>query len=70
MNKWWDFYDPSDPGHKVVIMDDVHPSWKDLPYLKQWADRYCTFNEETPTPPLARTTTTSKGTNTFNCICT
>jgi hypothetical protein len=42
MNKWWDFFDPSDPGHKVVIMDDVHPSWNDLAYLKQWADRYCT----------------------------
>ena len=38
-NKWWDHYDPADPNHKIVIMDDVHPSWKDLPYLKQWADR-------------------------------
>ena len=38
-SKWWDHYDPTDPNHKIVIMDDVHPSWKDIPYLKQWADR-------------------------------
>ena len=27
-------------------MDDVHPSWAELPYLKNWADRYtstCTY---------------------------
>ena len=42
MNRWWDFFDPSNPAHKIVIMDDVHPSWSDLPYLKQWADRCCT----------------------------
>ena len=40
MSKWWDHFEPTNPDHKVVIMDDVHPSWKELVFLKQWADRY------------------------------
>ena len=38
-NKWWDHFNPTDIDHRVVILDDVHPSWKDIHYLKQWADR-------------------------------
>lgn len=34
----WQAYDPHNPDHKVVVLDDLHPdTWQDL---KQWADHY------------------------------
>ena len=40
-NKWWQGYNMSNPEHKVVVCEDVHPdSWTDLPQLKIWADHY------------------------------
>ena len=39
--KWWQAYNPHNPDHKVVVLDDLHPdTWHDLPMLKQWADHY------------------------------
>ena len=37
----WQAYDPNNPDHKVVVLDDLHPdTLQDLPMLKQWADHY------------------------------
>ena len=39
--KWWQGYNPHNPDHKIVVLDDLHPdTWQDLPLLKQWADHY------------------------------
>ena len=40
MSKWWDGFRQDDPGHDVVIIDDLHPKWGGREQLKQWGDRF------------------------------
>ena len=37
-SKWWCGYRPDEEGHRVVILDDLHPKWSEKEMLKNWAD--------------------------------
>lgn len=45
-NKWWDGYDPNNPYHRVVILDDLDRQGVCLShYLKIWFDQYPGYGE-------------------------
>ena len=37
-NKWWDGFREDEPGHKTVLLDDLHPKFTEKEMLKNWAD--------------------------------
>ena len=39
-SKWWDGYREEDAGHKVVLLDDLHPKWSEKEMLKNWGDKF------------------------------
>ena len=43
--KWWDGFQEDNPGHQVVILDDLHPKWSGKELLKNWADRFAFMAE-------------------------
>ena len=44
-NKWWDGFQEDNPGHQVVILDDLHPKWSGKENLKNWGDRFAFMAE-------------------------
>ena len=44
-SKWWDGFQEDNPGHQVVILDDLHPKWSGKEKLKNWGDRYAFMAE-------------------------
>ena len=44
-SKWWDGFQEDNPGHQVVILDDLHPKWSGKELLKNWADRFAFMAE-------------------------
>ena len=37
-SKWWCGYREDEPGHKTVLLDDLHPKFAEKELLKNWAD--------------------------------
>ena len=37
-SKWWCGYREDEPGHKTVLLDDLHPKFTEKELLKNWAD--------------------------------
>ena len=37
-NKWWCGFREDEPGHKTVLLDDLHPKFTEREMLKNWAD--------------------------------
>lgn len=42
LNKWWDGYDPCNPAHQVVLIEDIDPvvSQRMAHFIKCWCDIY------------------------------
>ena len=39
-NKWWCGFREDEPGHKTVLLDDLHPKFAEKELLKNWADMF------------------------------